>query len=136
MSLLKVFYLAFSTAEWDVYDQNRIARAVNGEIVSESESDCPEAYVGVSDPLSCAGKELIAKKRTMIQRRARRRREKAIADQHFLSRKVSKRANGILQKFPNIGETIEHFVQEHQVGADAWRTGVLTFDGNTKLGHI
>ena len=73
----------------------------------------------------------------MIQRRARRRREKAIADQHFLSRKVSKRANGILQKFPNIGETIEHFVQEHQVGADAWRrTGVLTFDGNTKLGHI
>lgn len=49
-------------------------------------------------------------------------------------RKVSKRANQILLKFPDIGETIEKFVEGHQVGADAWRrTGVLTFDGNTKL---
>ena len=39
-----------------------------------------------------------------------------------------------MQMFPDIGETIEHFVEEHQVGADAWRrTGVLTFDGNTNL---
>lgn len=90
MGLLKVSYLAFSAAEEDTNEQNRIARAVNGEIVSESESDSPEAYVSVSDPLSAAGKELIAKKRAKIQRRARRRREKAIADQHFLSRKVSK----------------------------------------------
>ena len=37
----------------------------------------------------------------------------------------------LLQNFPNIGERI---VQEHKVGADAWRrTGVLTFDGNIKL---
>ena len=36
--------------------------------------------------------------------------------------------------FPDIGERIEQFVQEHKVGADAWRrTGVLTFDGNIKL---
>ena len=49
-------------------------------------------------------------------------------------RMVSKRANRILQKFPDIGETIEKFVEECQVGADAWRrTGILTFDGNTKL---
>lgn len=69
----------------------------------------------------------------MIRRRARRRRE-AIAEQHFLSRKASKRRNIILQKFPDIGQKIEEFMQEHKVGADAWRrTGVLTFDGNTKL---
>ena len=44
---------------------------------------------------------------------------------------MSKRAS---RKFPDIGETIERFVQEHKMGADAWRrTGVLTFDGNTKL---
>ena len=44
---------------------------------------------------------------------------------------MSKRAS---RKFPDIGETIERFVQEHKVGADAWRrTGVLMFDGNTKL---
>ena len=134
LSLLRMSYLAFCAAEGDVYDQDRIARAVNGEIVSESESENPEAYMSVSDPLSTAGRELITKKRAMIRRRARRRREKAIAEQRFLSRKVSKRVSKILQKFPDIGETIENFVQEHRVGADAWRrTGVLTFDGNTNL---
>ena len=70
----------------------------------------------------------------MIRRRARRRREKAIANQCFLSRKVSKRASRIVEKFPGIGDRIEKFVQERKVGADAWRrAGVLTFDGNTKL---
>ena len=69
-----------------------------------------------------------------IRRRAQRKQEKAISEQHFLSRKVSKRATTLLQKFPDIGETINTFVQDHQVGADAWRrTGVLTFDGNVKL---
>ena len=33
---------------------------------------------------------------------------------------------------PDIGATIENFVQEY-VGADAWRTGILTFDGNVKV---
>ena len=38
-------------------------------------------------------------------------------------------------KFPNIGRDIEEFVRSRKVGADAWRrTGVLTFDGNTKTG--
>jgi len=41
MGLLKVSYLAFSAAEENTNEQNRIARAVNGEIVSESESDSP-----------------------------------------------------------------------------------------------
>lgn len=43
LSLLRMSYLAFCAAEGDVYDQDRIARAVNGEIVSESESENPEA---------------------------------------------------------------------------------------------
>ena len=107
---------------------------VNGEIVSESESDNAEVYTTVLDPLSVSGRDLIAKKRTMLRRRARRRREKAIADQHLLSRNVSKRASQLVEKFPDVGETMEKFVQDHRVGADAWwRTGVLTFDGNTKL---
>ena len=134
MSLLKQSYLAFCAAQGDEYEQERTARAVNDEIVSESESDSPEAYINVSDPLSRPGKTLIAKKRMMIKRTARRRREKAIAEQHLLSRKVSHRANTILQKFPNIAETIEQYVQDHRVCADTWRrTGILTFDGNTKL---
>ena len=29
----------------------------------------------------------------------------------------------------------EQFVQENNVGADHWRTGILTFDGNTRVGQ-
>ena len=131
---LRQSYLAFHTAEGEAYGQKRVERIVNGEVVSESESDSPESYANIIDPLCTAGKELIAKKRAQIRRRAQRKKEKAIADQRYLSRRVSKRANTLLQKFPDIGETIESFVQDHQVGADAWRrTGVLTFDGNAKL---
>ena len=127
-------YHAFCAAEADNYDQDWIARVVNGEVVSESESDNPESYAAISNALSTAGKELIAKKRKMIRTRARRRQQKIIAEQRIFSRKVSRRANRLLQKFPNIGETVQRFVEEHKVGADAWRrTGVLTFDGNTKL---
>lgn len=32
----------------EVYEQNRTARAVNGEVVSESESDDPEVYLMLS----------------------------------------------------------------------------------------
>ena len=41
---------------------------------------------------------------------------------------------GIVKDFPEIGKTIEEFVQERNIGADHWRrTGVLTFDGNTSV---
>ena len=47
---------------------------------------------------------------------------------------MSKRTSKILRDCPNIGQTIESFVEDHSVGADAWRrTGVLTFDGNANL---
>ena len=40
----------------------------------------------------------------------------------------------LLTECKDVGSVIEKFVSEHNVGADAWRrTGVLTFDGNTKL---
>ena len=41
---------------------------------------------------------------------------------------------GILKDHPDIGKANEEYVQERNVGADVWRrTGVLTFDGNTKV---
>ena len=71
-----------------------------------------------------------------IQRKAARWRVKAKAEQRFLSRKVSKRTSKLLQDCPTIGAEIESFVQDHNIGADAWRrTGVQTFDGNAKLGN-
>ena len=86
--LLKQSYLAFCSAKEDAYDQDRTARIVNREIVSESESDSPETYANTTDPLSATRKELIAKKRAAIRRRARRKQEKAISEQSFLSRKA------------------------------------------------
>ena len=71
------------------------------------------------------------KKRAAIKRKARRLWAKMIAEKHFLSNKNSKRVSRILQECPDIGKRIESFVQDRNVGADAWRrTGVLTFDGN------
>ncbi len=47
---------------------------------------------------------------------------------------MSREVRGILNQFPNIGKEIETFVQDSSVGADAWRrTGILTFDGNTRV---
>ena len=54
--------------------------------------------------------------------------------ERFLSQKVSNRVSKVLLECPDIGRTIEDFVIAGNVGADKWRiTGVLTFDGNTKL---
>ncbi len=44
-----------------------------------------------------------------------------MAEQNFLSRKVSRKVKGILDQFPNIGKEIEAFVEESNVGAEAWR---------------
>ena len=134
MQLTSQSYSAFCVTGDEMYEQERIARAVNGEVVSDSESDDPEEFAGVSEVLSTKGKALIQKKRLAIMRRAKRKQQQIIAEKRFLSRKVSQRVSKILQDCPDIGETIESFVQEHSVGADAWRrTGVLTFDGNVKL---
>ena len=56
--LLEQSYQAFLAVETDMYEQERTARSVNGEVVSESESDDPESYVGLSDPFSEAAKKL------------------------------------------------------------------------------
>ena len=66
-----------------------------------------------------------------IQRRARC---KAIQmTKGFLRRKRRKEVNCILKKYPSIGHTIEEYVQVNNVGADRWRrTGLLSFDGNSK----
>ena len=121
--------------ESSAYESDKTARAVNGEIVRDDESDVdPQDFVGITDPLSETAKALIMKRRTAILRRARRLKAKALAQKRFLCRNISKRTSKILETCPDIGEQIETYVQEHNVGADAWRrTGVLTFDRNIKL---
>ena len=132
--LLEQSYQAFHAVDTDMYEQDQIARIVNGEIVSESESDDPEKYVGLLNPFSESAKSLVVKRRQQIRRRARRQKAKAVAERRFLSRKISKKGSRILKECPDVGKTIEAYVQDRNVGADAWRrTGVLTFDGNVKL---
>ena len=53
---------SFRMAESDAYADGRIARAINGEIVTDSESDNPENYVHLQDPLSEEGKVLVKKR--------------------------------------------------------------------------
>ena len=91
LHLVRQSYYAFSAIEEQAYEQNHTARTLNGEIVSESESDDPNVYLGVTDASSAEGKKLVMKKRKAIQRRARRKQEKVVAEKHFLSHRVPKR---------------------------------------------
>lgn len=99
---------------------------MNGDIVSESDSDHPDDYIHNERMASALRKKVAA-----IHQKCRRDRAKAIAERNFLQRKRSKKISRILSDYPGIGKEIEDFVSERSVGADAWRrTGVLTFDGN------
>ena len=107
---------------------------LNGDIVSDSDDTDNEKYAEITDTKSEKVRSLIMKRRAIIRRKARYLKVKMIAERNFLSKKQSKRVKGILIECPNIGEVIENYVQESNIGADAWRrTGVLAFDGNTKV---
>ena len=135
--LLQQSKLAYDSASKESISDDREARAVNGEVVSDSESeDGREHYFDVSAPFTDEGKELIRKRRTAIKRQARRVTAKRLAERSFLSRKPSKHVSKVLSDCPDIGKTIENFVSSANVGADQWRrTGVLTFDGNKRLSN-
>ena len=107
--------------------ENRISSAINGDIVSESESDT----ANLSSP---EVKSLVAKKRRYLLQKFRRRKARLIAEQRYLSCSIGKKTNTIWDKHPNIGSDIESFVRSCDIGADRWRrTGVLTFDGNIRV---
>lgn len=113
---------------------DREANALNGLIVTDSESEDPDHYVGSCDLADPKTQAFILKKRQTLRRHARYLRSKQIAERNFLARNVSHKVRGILKDFPEIGLEIEHFVQEANIGADAWRrTGTLTFDGNSRV---
>ena len=119
--------------EFETPREQREASAFNGSILSESESDNPDDYLTLSLHSSQA-KTLIQKKIKAIRRKSQRDKAKAIAEKNFLNRKKSKKVKSIAIQFPDIGKTIENFVEQRSVGADAWRrTGVLTFDGNRPI---
>lgn len=93
----------------------REAAAVNGEIVSESDSDHPDDYI--PDDVTAT---TLRKKVAAIRQKCRRDCAKALSKRNSLQRKKSKKVSRILSDFPDIGKEIEDFVSERSVGADAW----------------
>ena len=129
MNLVVQSHRAFNATIVDLQEQERTARSMNGEIVSDS--DC-ELTPEVDE--SMAVKDKIRKKQVAVQRCAKRLEAKLIAEKRFLQRKRGKRTSKIIQTCTDIGDVIEEFVKDHSVGADAWRrTGILTFDGNANI---
>lgn len=84
--LLKQSYQAFCAAEEDMYEQELTASVVNGEVVSESESDLPEMYADISNPLSPAGKKLIKETDNDKTRWKRKKRELLLKNVSFATK--------------------------------------------------
>ena len=137
LSLITQSHQALAAVDTANYESERIANMINGDVVMDSESDDPENYIGVKDVASSnSAVTIIAKQRAINKRRMQRLLAKFIAEENFLSRKVSKKVSLILEECPDIGTVIENYVGDHNVGAHAWRrTRVLTFDGNANLQH-
>lgn len=119
--------------------EERVIDIEEGNIVSESDEsssdDVTQRLDGVTSPFDDAGIALIKKRRAAIRRKATRVVKKRIAEERLLRRRKSKKVSRILEDCSDIGKTIEDFVHKCGAGADAWRrTGVVTFDGNKKIG--
>ena len=66
-------------------DPSRTAALLNGEIVTDSESDNAEDYVGLTSIASEKARTIITKKRKSLARKVRRHKAKALAYSRFLS---------------------------------------------------
>ena len=116
---LQISYEAFCLDEQlNAEIKLREANAINGDIVTDSESDDANEVCQIKTPLDDSIKKLIQKKRKSIKLKASRLKAKHIAEQNFLQWKVSHGVKGIVKEFPDIGTTIEEFVKQNNVGAD------------------
>jgi hypothetical protein len=113
-SLLEQSYNASLAAVEAQSRDNHVVASLNGEIVSESESDSAVP----SSITSSEVKMRITKKRKNLLQKFRRKKARMIAEKHFLSRSISKRKNTILDRFPDIGSEIDSFVCSCDIGAD------------------
>ena len=102
---------------------------VEDKVVTDTESDNPDDWLNLDIQKKVKQRRYLNKKKHLKIFAKKK------AEQQLLKRKVPKVVSKVVNKFPNIGRDIEEFVCSRKVGADAWRrTGVLTFDGNTKTG--
>lgn len=124
--MLTISLEAFVLDEEVTVNLQRQANTLNGLIVSECDRDDPSSVQASKSPLDPNLMSLVQKKRKAIRRQRKHLVAKKISEHNFLCRKTSKHEDTILKKYPDIGEKIEEYVREQNVGADKWRrTGVL-----------
>ena len=116
---MNVSYEAFTDSGQCEQDRNRRADSLNGYIVNESEDEAssPDIPKAVS-PIDPRLHNFILSRRFAIKRRARRNKAKKIAEASLLGCKKGGKLRGVLTKFPDIGNKIEEYVRNRNVGAD------------------
>lgn len=101
--------------------------------ITDSPGNSSDEEHNNGEALSEAQRDQLRLKLKQIDEKFRKRAKKEIEGQRFLRKKVSQSTKSILNTYPDIGDVIERFVQESDVGADSWRrTGVYTFSGDQK----
>ena len=103
--LMNQSYRAFLVSSTQSFTEEQRANLVNGLVITDSESENPELWCQAAE-VKIEKRKLVQKQWTILQRKMRRQRAKRIATANFLSRKVSKKAHGIVKKFPNIGKAL------------------------------
>lgn len=98
------------------------------EIVHESSDD---EVGGVKETMD---EETVKRRLKLIKDKGKRRAKCEMeANGLFGKRKSIPCSNSVIARHPDIGEVIENFVKNADIGADKWRrTGVYTFSGDTK----
>ena len=83
--LLEQSYQAFMNySNTHQFEAERTVNALNNFIVTDSESDDPDQYIGLNDTISERAKAIISKKRKAIQRRSQYLISKSTASKNFL----------------------------------------------------
>ena len=98
------------------------------EIVYESSDDDKVEEEQTMD------EETVKRRLKLIKDKGKRRAKCEIEENGlFGKRKSTPCSNSVIGRHPDIGEVIENFVKNADIGADKWRiTGVYTFSGDTK----
>ena len=103
-------------------------------IVTDSESDDLEDWVPIQGAENAKEiKKKLKKQRAIASRHKKRLIAKEISNKRLLKHHLPQRVSRTLKKYSDIMTDTEMLARENGVGADSWRrTGLLTFNGNSK----
>lgn len=93
-------------------EDTRIASLLNGEIVSDSESDDEANFAELQSSTSPRARDIVSKNRKALSTKTRQLKALKIPEKNFLGRRRSKCVQSVVMKLPDIEEAIESFVSE------------------------